>query len=81
MKLPRDISGRELASLLSRYGYDITRQSGSHMRLSSSLKGQEHHITIPAHKPLKTGTLSGILKETASYLEMSQSELVDELFK
>ena len=47
MKLPRDLGGEELAALLLRYGYHVTRQTGSHMRLTSSLKGKEHHITIP----------------------------------
>jgi predicted RNA binding protein YcfA (HicA-like mRNA interferase family) len=35
MKLPRDLNGVELAKLLSNYGYSITRQTGSHNRLST----------------------------------------------
>jgi predicted RNA binding protein YcfA (HicA-like mRNA interferase family) len=46
MRLPRDISGEELSALLQRHGYQITRQTGSHMRLTT-LHGGEHHITIP----------------------------------
>ena len=30
MRLPRDLSGRDLASALSRLGYEVTRQAGSH---------------------------------------------------
>ena len=45
MKLPRNLGGEELAALLGKYGYKITRQSGSHMRLTSTSKGFEHHIT------------------------------------
>lgn len=56
MKLPRDLSGTHLATLLRRYGYEITRQTGSHMRLTSTFAGHEHHVTIPAHNPLKIGT-------------------------
>ena len=48
MKLPRDMGGEELAALLGRYGYKITRQTGSHMRLTSTSKGFEHHITVPS---------------------------------
>ncbi len=33
MKLPRDLGGEELAKLLKKYGYEVTRQTGSHMRL------------------------------------------------
>ncbi len=44
MKLPRDISGTELAKALGRYGYTVTRQTGSHLRLTTQTDG-EHHIT------------------------------------
>ena len=79
MKLPRDIGGEELARLLKKYGYEISRQSGSHMRLTSNLKG-EHHITIPKHKPLKVGTLNSILSDIAEYLELDKQILISELF-
>jgi predicted RNA binding protein YcfA (HicA-like mRNA interferase family) len=80
LRLPRDLAGTELAALLRRYGYEITRQTGSHMRLTSRLKGVEHHVTIPRHQPLRVGTLSSILTEAAGYLEISRSELADALF-
>jgi len=79
MKLPRDMGGEELAALLGRYGYKITRQTGSHMRLTSTSKGFEHHITIPRHKPLRVGTLSSIVNEIAAYLEIERQKLLEEL--
>lgn len=81
MKMPRDVGGEELANLLRRYGYQVTRQTGSHMRLTSLSKGAEHHITIPKHKPLRVGTLSSILKDVAEYLEMDRQSLLEELFE
>jgi predicted RNA binding protein YcfA (HicA-like mRNA interferase family) len=78
-KLPRDISGRQLAKTLSSLGYEVTRQSGSHLRLTRTVNG-EHHITIPNHDPLKVGTLSGILREIANHLEMSVNDLSIRLF-
>ena len=81
MRLPRDLAGTELAALLRRYGYEPTRQTGSHMRLTSRFKGPEHHLTIPRHDPLRVGTLSSILADVASYLEISRSELVNTLFE
>ena len=80
MKLPRGLSGTQLASLLRRYGYEITRQTGSHLRLTSTIKGAEHHITIPRHKDLRVGTLNNILKDVASYLEIETTRLREELF-
>ena len=80
MKLPRDLDGTKLASLLRRYGYQVTRQTGSHIRLSSSVKGTEHHITIPAHKELGVGPLHAILRDVAKYLEMGLATLLNDLF-
>ena len=80
MKIPRNVSGDELSRLLAQFGYVITRQTGSHMRLTSSFKSSEHHITIPRHTPLKIGTLNSILKDVESYLEIDRSTLVDKLF-
>lgn len=81
MKLPRDLGGEELANLLGKYGYEITRQTGSHLRLTSTFKGTEHHLTIPRHKPLRVGTLSSVVNEAASYLEMERENLIKELFQ
>lgn len=80
MKLPRDLSGAELAKLLGRYGYKVERQTGSHLRLSSARQGSEHKITVPNHSPIKVGTLSGIIAEVASYLKTDKQSLLNELF-
>ncbi len=36
MRLPPDVSGEELAILLRHYGYEVTRQTGGHMRLTTT---------------------------------------------
>jgi predicted RNA binding protein YcfA (HicA-like mRNA interferase family) len=79
MRLPRDISGLDLAMKLEIYDYRITRQTGSHLRLSTQQKG-EHHITIPNHKDLRIGTLRAILTDVADHLGMERDELVKTLF-
>ena len=81
MKLPRDVGGDELAVLLGKYDYRITRQTGSHIRLTSNIKGKEHHLTIPRHKSLKVGTLNNIIIDLATYLELEKQKLVEILFK
>jgi predicted RNA binding protein YcfA (HicA-like mRNA interferase family) len=78
VKLPRDLSGSELAKVLSRIGYRITRQSGSHIRLTIDVPSQ-HHVTVPAHDPLKVGTLSGILNDVAAHLKIDRDELLRRL--
>jgi predicted RNA binding protein YcfA (HicA-like mRNA interferase family) len=74
------LAGTDLASLLSRHGYQQTRQTGSHIRLVSTARGPEHYITIPAHKNLKPGTLSSILRDVAAYLEIERDALAEDLF-
>lgn len=81
MKLPRDVSGKDLAKLLRRYGYELVRQVGSHTRYSSTYKGHEHHITIPEHDAIRVGTLADILGDVANYLEVDRAELIVELFE
>lgn len=80
MKLPRDVSGHDLARALTRFGYAVTRQTGSHMRLTSRIKGAEHHVTIPAHDQLRIGTLSQILGDVSAYPEIARDELISGLF-
>ena len=80
MKLPRDLSGHDLAHALRRYGHKVTRQSGSHLRLKSTFRGTDHSITIPAHQTLKLGTLNAIVSGVATYLEVNRSQLLQELF-
>ena len=58
----------------------VTRQTGSHIRLTSTFCGEEHHVTIPDHKPLRIGTLSAILNDVANYLNMSKDEIIREIF-
>jgi len=41
-KIPRDISGKELARALSKYGYTSTRETGSHLRLTSEFMRYKH---------------------------------------
>lgn len=79
MRLPRDLSGSDLAQSLLRLGYSITRQTGSHLRLTTHEHG-EHHLTIPQHTPLRIGTLSAILADVATHFEISREQLLVRLF-
>ena len=79
VRLPRDLSGRDLARVLRRYGYAVTRETGSHMRLTTQ-QGGEHHVTIPDHASLRVGTLASILSDVATHLGMERTALTAELF-
>lgn len=79
MRIPRDLSGEDLAKALKKFGYQMTRQIGSHMRLTTKEQG-EHHITIPGHRSLRVGTLAGILQDVANHLKTDRDEILRRLF-
>ncbi|MBW2301790.1 MAG: type II toxin-antitoxin system HicA family toxin [Deltaproteobacteria bacterium] len=80
-KIPRDISGQKLAGILKKYEYEVTRQTGGHLRLVSRWKKNEHKITIPNHSPIKIGTLNNILSDLSEYLKIDKEILIDDLFR
>jgi predicted RNA binding protein YcfA (HicA-like mRNA interferase family) len=79
MKLPRDVSGERLAAALGKLGYQVTRQTGSHMRLTTN-DPAEHHLTIPNHDALRVGTLAAILRDVAAFHAIDREALIDLLF-
>lgn len=64
MKLPRDVNGDELVKGLRRLGYEVDRQVGSHVILRTK-EPRPHSVTVPAHRPVKVGTLAAILHAVA----------------
>jgi len=81
MKIPRDVSSDKIVQLLKKYEYKITRQTGSHIRLTSNIKEMEHNITIPKQKGLRIGTLNNILSDISRYLEIDKESFIQSLFK
>ena len=79
MKLPRNLAGADLVRALSVLGYVKVRQTGSHLRLRSFLTGAEHYITVPNHRPLKVGTLNGILADVASFHGWTRNEVAEKI--
>lgn len=77
-RLPRDLGSDELVRAMAKLGYLPTRQSGSHIRVSTQLDG-EHHETIPSHDPLKVGTLNAILKGVADHHRLERDQLLEML--
>jgi predicted RNA binding protein YcfA (HicA-like mRNA interferase family) len=60
-------------------GYTLARQGGSHLRLTTELNGT-HHVTVPAHNPIKVGTLmNGILKPIAAHHKLTIDALLAKL--
>ena len=78
MRLPRDVSATDLVKALGALGYQVTRQKGSHLRITT-LQGGERHEVVPNHHPIKVGTLHSILKSVADHHALSMERLLQDL--
>ncbi|MDO9034933.1 MAG: type II toxin-antitoxin system HicA family toxin [Methanoregula sp.] len=63
-KLPV-ISGEDLVKYLARQGFEIKRQSASHVVVQKEWRV----FSVPLHRELKKGTLIGILKQAGIEVE------------
>jgi predicted RNA binding protein YcfA (HicA-like mRNA interferase family) len=59
------VSGADAVRALERLGFVIARQRGSHIVLRRAATG----CVVPKHRELKTGTLSGVLKQAGISVE------------
>ena len=55
--------------MLKKFGFVITRQKGSHIRLEKNTPIETIKLTVPNHKNLKKGTLHNILKVAGLSIE------------
>ncbi|MGN7989819.1 type II toxin-antitoxin system HicA family toxin [Pedobacter sp. 22226] len=76
MKTPRDLSATDLIKILKKFGYEVTRQKGSHIRLSVTVGEITHHVTIPNHNPLKLGTTLSIVSNVSDFLKIPKTEIL-----
>jgi predicted RNA binding protein YcfA (HicA-like mRNA interferase family) len=78
VKLPRDLSGSDLAGVLCRdFGYRKVHQEGSHLILQA--ESPSHRISIPQHRVLRPATLNAILKAVAASRGISKDDILDRL--
>ena len=75
MRRPRDLSARELIKALKPFGYAVTRQTGSHLRLTTEEQGQ-HHITIPNKKRLTIGKVNAVIWDLVRHFKISRQEVL-----
>ena len=81
MKLPRDLSGTEVARRLAgHYGYRVTRNRGSHMTVTLTDGGDQHQVTVPRHRDVRIGTLDAIIADVAAFVGLPKQAVRDTLF-
>jgi predicted RNA binding protein YcfA (HicA-like mRNA interferase family) len=76
MKLPRDLSGNKLVKhLCKQWRYKQVHQVGSHVILQTTVPAH-HRIAVPAHDPLRIGTLNAILAAIAVHKGVGKAEIL-----
>jgi predicted RNA binding protein YcfA (HicA-like mRNA interferase family) len=76
MKLPRDLSGRELANgLCKHWKYREAAQEGSHLLLITDDPSHQR-IAIPLHRSVKVGTLNNILRAVAAHKSTTRETIL-----
>lgn len=59
----KPVSGETVIKILSKeYGFVVSGQAGSHVRLSKPTPDGKVGTVVPLHREVKIGTLRGILK-------------------
>jgi predicted RNA binding protein YcfA (HicA-like mRNA interferase family) len=79
MKIPPDLSGHDLVSLLCRnWGYRVIHQEGSHIVLETE-EPSHQRIAVPAHRNLRVGTLNAILRMVGKHKSVERQKLLEPL--
>lgn len=63
------VSGKEVIKALSKAGFSVVRQKGSHVRLEKIQGEKIIKLTVPFHNELKKGTLSKIVNDAGMTME------------
>jgi predicted RNA binding protein YcfA (HicA-like mRNA interferase family) len=79
MKLPRNISGDQLADYICKHwGYTRIKQVGSHIMLRTEIPSRSKQV-IPAHTPMRIGTFSKILGQIAAHKQVTREDILRDL--
>jgi predicted RNA binding protein YcfA (HicA-like mRNA interferase family) len=71
VKLPRDVNGLDAVRALRRLGFQERRQTGSHV----ILRREARTVVVPMHRPIKPGTLRGLIEQAGVTLETFRDAL------
>ena len=65
------VSGKEMVKILSKFGFEVLDQKGSHVIMIGFRNGMKRKPVVPMHAELRKGTLLSILKQA----DVSRKEL------
>ncbi|HAM43878.1 MAG TPA: hypothetical protein DCM67_02480 [Propionibacteriaceae bacterium] len=70
----RVLSGREVCKIMARHGFEQVRVKGSHMIMQKTESNTTITVPVPDHSELKTGTLSGIIRQSGLPRSLFEAE-------
>ena len=60
-KFPKLAASKIVKILADKFGFQVSRQTGSHVVLRKFVKGRKIVTVVPMHREVKVGTIFGIL--------------------
>jgi predicted RNA binding protein YcfA (HicA-like mRNA interferase family) len=65
----RRLSGSDVVAILTKFGFAIHSQRGSHIKLRRiTAQGHKQTLTIVTHKEIDRGTLHAIFRQASKYI-------------
>ena len=64
----KGLSGKEVIAILTRFGFEIHSQRGSHVKLRRVSAGGKETLTIVAHAQMDAGTLRAVFRQASRYI-------------
>lgn len=68
------LSGKDIVQKLESIGFSVTRQKGSHIRLSRFSLDTTEHVSIPNHDELDKGTQKSIIRALKPFVTEKEIE-------
>ena len=60
----RNLSGREVCTILGKHGFSEVRQKGSHVIMQKAMENSTVTVPVPLHSEIRIGTLMSIIRQS-----------------
>lgn len=68
----KTLSGKDIVKILTAFGFELTKQKGSHMKLKRVVYGNTETLIVQNHKVIPVGTLKSIFNQTSKYISKEE---------
>ncbi len=75
----RVLSGKEVICIFASFGFSVTSQRGSHIKLRRIVDANKETLIIPNRSPVSKGTLKAIINQASSFI--TQADLRKAFYK